>query len=823
MEWGTAMQTLVLRLALAGAATAPMIMAATPAAAVAFDIPGGSLARGLADYQAQSGAQIIYRKTDLGQAQTRGVHGDLPAQTALDRLLAGTHLAARRDPTGAVALIRISQAEAAPQVPLSPPAQAQRTAAPDPAPAAAAVEEILVTAQKRSENLQDVPISVTAVTGRQIEAMGVQTSADIGVVTPGLNYTVATGYAAPFLRGIGTNNVGPGVESPVATYVDGVYYGSLTASVFALDSIAQIEVLKGPQGTLFGRNATAGVIQITTREPEQRFSGDASVGYGNYRTSEAKFYVTGGLTDRIAANLTAYYQDQGEGYGRNLVSGLDTNRTSTFTARAKVRADLGENTTADLILDYAYLRTSEGISWRPLDGATTILGTQFTGGQQDIASDIQPLVIDKQRGVSVRVNHSFERARFVSISAYREEDVSQNVDNDYGLPIKIAAVHITTKGRQLSQELQLQSPDGAKVQWVVGAFGFYSSGAWRPLQAFGLFVAPLDELDVHVRQQAFSGALFGQTTFEVLPDTNLTLGARYTVEKRELSHYRTGILGGTDIGTLTSTSGEKTFDSPTWRIALDHRFGPDALGYLSYNRGFKSGQFDTLALPTKVVKPETVDSFEVGYKSTFFDRRLRLNGALFYSRYKDMQIPTYGQGESLVVLRNAAEAEIYGLDLDGELVINSDLSFTGGLELLHSEYSSFPDSQVSIPAAAGGNVITVGDATGNRTMLTPKVMAFLSANWHLPVEAVRLDANLTYSYNGGWYADPDNRLRQKSFNQVNAKLAWTLPGDQWKLIVWGRNLTDEVFAQWLSGSPATTDVYTASAPRTYGLTISRDF
>jgi iron complex outermembrane receptor protein len=166
---------------------------------------------------------------------------------------------------------------------------------------------------------------------------------------------------------------------------------------------------------------------------------------------------------------------------------------------------------------------------------------------------------------------------------------------------------------------------------------------------------------------------------------------------------------------------------------------------------------------------------------------------------------------------------MYGWDLDSQLAVTSDLRLSLGIELLHPRYNSFPDAEISVPLPGGGNQLVSGNASGNVVMLSPQASGFITADWHLPIRVVRLDANVTLSYNDGWYTDPDNRLRQPVFNQLSTRLAWSSADDRYKVAIWGRNLTNEIYAQWLSSTPSTTDVFTPSAPRTFGLTLSAQF
>ena len=227
-------------------------------------------------------------------------------------------------------------------------------AAPDPAPAVDEVQEIIVTAQRRKERLQDVPIVVNAFAGDQLEAAGIKSTLDLAAVTSGLEFGTQAAYGQPFLRGVGTVANVPGVESPVALYVDGIYYGAMIGSVLTLNDIEQVEVLKGPQGTLFGRNATGGLIQITTKDPTQKFAGYADAGYGSYNTATGDLYVTGGVTQSVAANLSVHYQDQGTGFGRNAFTNSEVNKTKDLSVRSKWVFAPSDATSIKAVFDYSH-------------------------------------------------------------------------------------------------------------------------------------------------------------------------------------------------------------------------------------------------------------------------------------------------------------------------------------------------------------------------------------------------------------------------------------------------------------------------------------
>jgi len=698
------------------------------------------------------------------------------------------------------------------------PAQAQETSD-------SGIDEIVVVAESRSERLQDIPIAITSLSADQLERAGIESTLQLSSLTPGLNFTSATGSAAPFMRGIGSNTVGPGAESSVATYVDGVYYASVSSTVFSMAGVEQVNVLKGPQGTLFGRNATGGVIQIVTRDPDYAPGGTASISYGNYEILTTKAYVTGGLSDTIAMNLAASYRSQGNGYGRNLTTGDDVNETDSLALRTKLLWQPSDGTKVILAGDYSNLDTSEGIAWRIPYNSLPAVGGMFTGGKQDVDSNVDPFTRSKQGGVSFRVESELGFANLLSITAFRREVQNLRLDSDYS-PVPRMTVDGRKAGNQYSQEIQLIGPSGSRVKWVAGLYGFYLDSAYDPLQTVGNLLAPLTLVAIHSRQKVWSGAVFGQVTVDdVLPDTDLTVGGRYTVERRKLAISQSGRIGAFDLGVLAGDMDKESWSSPSWRVALDHRLSPGVLAYLSYNRGFKSGMFNALGLPAEAVKPEKLDAFEGGLKVETADRRLLLNAAVFYYTFRNMQVPRYLSDGVVggVVLTNAGRARMYGLELEGQFAPTPSLRLTAGASLLNARYRQFEGTPFNEPLPQGGHLITYGSAAGNHIMLSPDMTFNASITYALPGKLKNLEISSDYYYNDGWYATPNNQIRQPSFSQVNARLRYKIPQSNFEIAGWIRNLTNEVYAQYLSNTDTFSNLISVSPPRTYGFTLTASF
>ena len=687
------------------------------------------------------------------------------------------------------------------------------------------IQEITVTAQRRSEGLQSVPISVNAFSAQQLVSTGVASTADLPMVTPGLVFGQQVGYAQPFLRGVGSTAVSPGLENPVATVVDDIYYAQVLGSIMTFDNVAQVEVDKGPQGTLFGRNATGGLIQVTTKDPTQDFNGSVAATYGNYKTVGADIYLSGGITSDLATNLAVHIDNQGEGFGRNVITGQDINRSRDVDVRNKWLFKPSDQTEVKLILDFERVNSSSAYGTAP--GSTPVGAPEFTGNRQDIAGYYQPFGTIDQGGASIRIRQNLDLGQFVSITAYRHMQsecqcvATLAVDPTLAISVVVHEMH-----HQFSQEFQLQSPESSAFQWTTGAYFFDAVAAWQPSTITGGYVAPYEYLNQTSDQRTVSGALYGQGTMEVLPATNLTVGLRYTYERHSIVVGEVGVASpGYEAYSFTSYDNPSpiSFKKPTWRLALDHQFTPDVMGYISYNRGFKSGGFEDIVIPALQFQPETLDAYEIGAKSEFFGKRVQLNTSAFLYNYKNMQNAIYYASSELIY--NSASSKLYGLDVDGKVGITKNLAFTASAEWLHTYYASFANANFATPIPGGGTTYTTRPplgAKGHRLPLAP--IGTVSAGLDYTVETGfgSMVFNVTDAYNSGWFAEPDNRLRQPSYNIVNARTSLNSEDRSETLSVWGKNLTNIDYLTALASAP-NGDFASYAPPRTYGVTWTKRF
>lgn len=691
----------------------------------------------------------------------------------------------------------------------------------------AQLEDIVVTAQKRTENLQNVPIAMSAVTAENLSAAGINRMEDLSVSVPGFSVTRQGNATQLYIRGVGSTGGAAGQESAIATFVDGVYMPAQTGATFSFNNIERLEVLKGPQGTLYGRNATGGALNIITRTPRFTFGLEAEIGAGNLGAMEGNLYVTGPVSSAVAIDLAATYRDQNEGFGTNIANGRDISTTRNYGIRSKMLIQAGERTEITLSGDYG---KTEGtaIGYRNYSPTSRQFFTGLTGwpyGFWDISSDITPRYEVKVKGVSGRIEHDADWARLTSITAYRTSYALQALDIDES-ELPLFGAFLVEKDKQFTQELQLASSGAGRLTWIVGGFFLDGTAAFDPWQIQGqLFeldpTFPFRNQTVISKQTTKSYALFGQASYALTPRTKLTLGARYTIEKRSLNADGTfELLNGARLPAYPHRSDSKTFKRPTWRIALDHELVDDVMVYGSYNRGFLSGVYnlsgnDVLNPP---LNPETLDAFEVGVKSTLLDRKLRLNVSGFYYKYKNLQLSRIVNGN--LVLVNAARAKMYGVDVDITAVPAKFLTISGGGEYLHHRYENFPNAPFTTTnnSFPFGNIVTAANASGNQLNRTPDFTFTLSADLHFPLAGGEFSIAATYLYNDGFFWEPDNDLRQDAYGVLNGQVKWTAPSGKWYVRSFARNLLNEkYFSQGLTSGLG--DVGVAAAGRTYGAAV----
>jgi len=689
------------------------------------------------------------------------------------------------------------------------------------------LEAIVVTAQKRSENSQDVPIAVAAVTMAQMQAAGIRSVLDLPTLDPALQIQNEAGSMETRIRGVGTVADGPGVENPVALYVDGVYYASQLMGAVNTDDVAQVSVLKGPQGTLFGRNATGGVIQITTRDPTHDRHVEATTDLDNFLTTRTNLYTTGGITDTLATNIFVAYAAQDRGWGTNFATGRDDVHKINYdmSVRNKWLFTPNDDTTIKLSFDYTNRSDNNGLNIVPFPGTEAYAQFQgFKRSSNPWDTDIYTTATDKLKhgGGSLTVDESLSFARLENTVSYRTFTFSPHFSSTAS-PNPGEDLWVNQAGRQATEELQLVSLDSAKIKWAAGVYYFYDSeGTGRGLfidllpPSFGAPVTIPIVFNTNTITNSVAG--YGQATIPLGWDTNLTAGARLTYERRS------------DEGTETVAGGpvplpqnaEITATRPTWRVALDHKFTPDIMGYASFNTGFKSGGFNNFDPSVAPYRPETVSTYEVGFKSEFFNHSLRVNADAFYNDYSNIQVFRY---TTTAVAYNGAKAGIEGLEFSAEALLGA-FRLNAGVEAMHSYFSEFPNASCStpnVPPAAPGLTQVFCNATGNLLPYAPKVAVTTGADFEQTLPVGSIDVNLTNYYNSGYYVEPDNRLRQTAYDYVNASITWRSSDDRYFARLYGTNLLNKAVYAFAGTNQTQYTADYGNPPRLVGIKLGVKF
>lgn len=690
------------------------------------------------------------------------------------------------------------------------------------------LQEIVVTAQRRAQNLQRIPISVAAVSGADLETRGIEAVTDLGSSVSGLVFQRINGIVLPFLRGVGNTGNAAGNEASVATYVDGVYYPRPISSFFDLKNVERVEVLKGPQGTLFGRNSTGGVINIITRDPSHDFGLSASAAYGRFNSVQGDAYITGGLSDTVAMDLSVSAKT-GDGFGNNIATGGRFGYEDSVLVRSKLLWTPGADTRITLSGFYSGSKqSSQRASFPGYSSKSFLTGTilpsnsiSFYDGTDDSASRD----IFKVYGTTLRVEQSLSFAKLISISAYTKIHENSIYDVDF-LPQNDAVAQGIGPVTVFTQELQLVNAPGSSFDWIIGAYYYNNKTAYTSLTFKGpLFAFTGGDINSPAQQKINSLAGFAQATVEVLPKLKLTGGIRYTHDDlRGSGQFQ--LLGppATPLATLVPDGHDK-IGKITFKAALDYQLSSDVLGYASFSRGYKSGNFNLLtygsATPTK---PETIDAYEVGVKSELFDRHVRLNGAVFYYKIANPQVALI-KGQT-IFFSNAGGSEVKGAEIDAQFAIARGFSARAGATYLDSKYTNYLGAPASIPDNVNGGSVPVAggiDAAGNRTPLASKLTFNVGADYTIETPSGDFTLTADWYHNGGYFFEPDNLLHQPSFELVNAQLRWKI-NDHYGVRVFGRNLLGEkIIAGAASYQGPTGFAYVPSPPRTWGIAVDVDF
>jgi iron complex outermembrane recepter protein len=688
------------------------------------------------------------------------------------------------------------------------------------------LEEIIVTAQRREETSQKVPVAVAAFSEDWLRDAGISSNEQLSLLAPSLVYQSTAAGGAPFLRGVGTTFTGAPTEPPVGMYLDGFYNPTFESALMNFANVERVEVLRGPQGTLFGRNTTGGVVQVITKTPSKEPNVFLELGYANYEKKTASFYGSAGVGP-IAADLSVYYVEH-DGYGRNLTNGLETNFNEQYAVRSKWLWEITETTKATLVFDFSHQESDIGNSFNVKSGEIDALGRPRRGSiydaffSYDLSNGRGADSTTESSGAGLNITHEFDFASLVSMTSYRLTETSYFADIDAS-EFDLANVFVDTgdNADMITQELQLVSAPSSPFSWIAGAYYMNSTGTAAPFDIYGpVFAGPPLGGGFRINAEATteSMAVFGQATVPVADRLRATAGLRHTWDEQTIEGSQMAFAGFPLIAPLEQSEQWSEF---TWRLALDYDVTDNVLAYVSYNRGYKSGAFSFTALAEPPVDPEELDAYEVGLKSDLLDKRLRFNINAYYYDYKDIQVEAIVDG--LPGTFNAAAATVVGVETDIAFAVTQGLTLTAaGAWMPKAEYDQFVGASLAVPLPDGGNADGFGDASGNRMIFTPHFAGNVGANLKQQIGIGELTFSANYAYNRGFFFDFGNYQPHDEFSVLNARVSLQLADSGFEVAIFGNNLLEEEYYSNVIAYPFATSG-APGAPQTYGATVSFRF
>lgn len=713
------------------------------------------------------------------------------------------------------------------------------------------IEDIVVSARRRDESIQDTPVAITAVNAAMLENKAAMNVGDLTGAAPNLLITNQNSGAAAAnlsIRGLTYADIEKSQEPTVGVVVDGVFIGTSTGQFFDFFDIEQIEVLRGPQGTLFGRNTIGGVISIKRTRPTGEFGGKMEVSYGRFNTLATRAVVNVPIVPNGVLSAKAFYfHNESDGHYKHGITGKAAggSNNENFGLSLLVAPD-GSNFDALLTLE------KQMQEFDPVVANLTNSSEVFCGFipaaqcNRNTTSDVYTVFGDpalsrySAPSATLEMNYDAGGIKFTSVTGYRKSNENQTQDFD-GSSVDLYYVRRRQNYEQWSQEIRGSGKIGDTFDYVVGGYLFGSD--YQLIQhsrVFG-FAPTIDPLVFDTNAQTVNGstrsiAAFGDFNWAFADKFRLSFGGRYTRDKKRLTNAfaTAGLIG----------QGEGTFKKFTPKIGVDFRPNNDTMFYGSWSRGYRSGGFSPRAAEAATAgtpyNPETVDSFEIGTKLDLFDRKLQLNLAAFYSKYNDLHQNTTipgGPTGNQTITSNVGSAKIKGVEMDFTARPAQGLRITGSAGFLDSSFKDF------VVGGVVGTTIRNFDYSGNDMIYSPKFSGSLAVDYTVPTSYGEVNANLGYRH-----IDPydqqisaasltipatgnvtvngnDPRVRTSAQDLVDASLStkFDLGGTEAKLTIYGRNLLNDlgtthgftVAGLWSFG--------TAREPRTYGASLGIKF
>ena len=699
----------------------------------------------------------------------------------------------------------------------------------DEAASAESGDEIIVTARRREENLLDVPIAVSAFSGEALELRGALDLTDIGNITPNTTLETSRGSnstLSAFIRGIGQQDPVSGFEPGVGIYLDDVYLNRPQAAVLDIYDVERIEVLRGPQGTLYGRNTIGGAVKYVTKRLPQEFALSARATVGTYDQADGVVTVSAPIGKIVRVGGSVARLSRG-GFGDNLTTGLENYNKDVWAARGTLElGGYGAPVSVRISGDYSHDKSDPRGGHRIIPGLLSgapVLDNVFDtrGGLVDPKQDIEAFGL----AMNISVDLS-DTLTLRSISAWRKDDTLTPIDFD-ALPAADVDVPGGYFNEQVSQEVQLLV-DAGPFSGMVGAYYLDATAdTWFDVRLFTTLSGLTAFTNAAVDTETY--AIFGDFTYDLSEQLSLSVGGRYTWDKRTANILRQNYLGGGSPffggagvafgAASTNFSGQRDFKKFTPRVSLSFKPTPDDNIYASFSQGFKGGGFDPRGVGANApdlngngirgenaevaaflsFRPESVDSYEVGYKGNAFDGGLTYALAGFYADYTDVQIPgsvaciVSGLPSFCGVTSNAGKANFKGVELEfnarlGESVANDGdrLNLLGAVGYIDAKFDQYISNIASVPT----DVAAFRDVQNTPSWTASATLAYMT-----PVGAGRLNLGTTVSYRSSTtqFEIPNPYIDQSGYALVDASLVYNAPDDRWSIGLYGKNLFDKEY------------------------------
>lgn len=663
------------------------------------------------------------------------------------------------------------------------------------------LEDVIVTAERRETDAQKTPISITTFTAEEIDELNITGVADVVLRTPGLTIGNTANMSFPelYMRGIGTKEFSVASDLSIGFYVDDVYIGRAATMVSELFDLERVEILKGPQGTLWGRNAVGGAIHVVTAEPTDEFTTKHQLTYGNFDLFRLAGSVSGPIIDDSVQGKLSYSVRNRDGYADNVFDDSELADAENVSLRGSLRFLPTGKTDLLLSLDYSTDRPT-GVAFNPvITGApANTFGHVEPEGPFNVNHDTASHEHRDIYGVSARLNWEVQDLSFVSISAVRGFNLDLLDDTD-GLSVKVIDFIQDTDQYQFTQELRLQNHDDV-FEWLLGAYLFHEQSDDR---------LTLDGISTNLSEvTSNSYSLFGQASYHFTDRVSATFGARTTYENKDFDTQRLGAAA------YALTKLDEDWSAFTPKFGLQFQQTDDLLYYASVSRGFRSGGYSTLTevQNQEPFDPEFVTAYEIGMKSKWFDRRLQTNLAGFYYNHKDLQVTKITAGNQ-VITTNAAEAREMGLEMDMFALLSERFELNANLSLIDAEYKEFI------------NISSI-DVSGNKVNNTPSFSTNLGFRYSIPVKeygSFSIGAEHQYQSEIFFTETNESLLSQGGYHNFNARIEFETYNEKFKISAFGNNLTDEETVNTtvdLRAAGIGVVEYAFNPPRTFGVAFT---